>query len=49
MGGKPIIASWVLIVLGTDGLALRLAAGPTGEQMKKMLDAHGVSTDFVLG
>ena len=47
MGGKPMVASWVLRILGIDSLALGLAAGPTGEQMKKMLAAHGVSTDFV--
>lgn len=47
MGGKPMVASWVLRTLGTDSLALGLAAGPTGKQMKKMLDAHGVPTDFV--
>jgi len=47
MGGKPMVAAWVLRVMGIDSLALGLAAGPTGKQMKRMLDLHGVSTDFV--
>ncbi len=47
IGGKPMVASWVLRILGTDSLALGFAAGPTGKQMEKMLDEHGVYTDFV--
>jgi tagatose 6-phosphate kinase len=47
MGGKPMVASWVLRVLGIESLALGFAAGPTGKQMKEMLDLHGVSADLV--
>ncbi len=47
MGGKPMVASWVLRILGIDSLALGLAAGPTGKQMQEMLAGQGVSTDFV--
>jgi 1-phosphofructokinase family hexose kinase len=47
MGGKPLVASWVLRNLGIDSLALGFAAGPTGESMQAMLKAHGVKTDWV--
>jgi len=47
MGGKPTDCSWILGEMGIPSLALGLAAGETGETLKRMLHAKGVTTDFV--
>jgi 1-phosphofructokinase family hexose kinase len=47
LGGKPLVASWVLGILKSESLVLGLAAGPTGRQIKKMLDQRGIRSDFV--
>jgi 1-phosphofructokinase family hexose kinase len=47
MGGKPTDASWILGEMGIPSLALGFAAGATGEQVKAMLHARGVTTDFI--
>ncbi len=47
LGGKPTDASWILGRMGVGSLALGLAAGSVGEKVKAMLEAYGVTTDFV--
>ncbi len=47
LGGKPLVASWVLAILRSESLVLGLAAGPTGRQIKKMLDQRRIRSDFV--
>jgi 1-phosphofructokinase family hexose kinase len=47
MGGKPTDASWILGELGTPSLALGFAAGAMGERVVKLLQARGVTVDFV--
>jgi 1-phosphofructokinase family hexose kinase len=46
MGGKAADVSWILGKLGVPSLALGFAAGPTGQQMERMLRERGVTTDF---
>lgn len=47
MGGKPADASFILGRMGVGSLALGLAAGAVGDKVKSMLEAVGVTTDFV--
>ena len=47
MGGKPADASFILGRMGVGSLALGLAAGAIGDKVKAMLEAVGVTTDFV--
>lgn len=47
MGGKPTDAAWILGRMGVGSLALGLAAGAVGEKVKSMLEALGVTTDFI--
>ncbi|MEP7291905.1 MAG: 1-phosphofructokinase family hexose kinase [Chloroflexota bacterium] len=47
MGGKPTDCSWILGEMGIPSLALGLAAGQTGESLKRMLHEKGVTTDFI--
>ena len=47
MGGKANDAAWILGRLGQPVLALGFAAGRLGERMERMLQEHGVFTDFV--
>lgn len=47
MGGKPTDASWVLGEIGIPSLALGFCAGLTGEVVKRLLHAKGVTTDFI--
>jgi 1-phosphofructokinase len=47
MGGKASDAAWILGNLQVPVLALGFAAGMTGEKMQRMLNARGVTTDFV--
>ncbi len=47
MGGKPTDASFILGRMGVGSLALGLAAGSVGDKVRSMLEAEGVSTDFV--
>ena len=47
MGGKPTDCSWILGEMGIPSLAVGLAAGQTGESLKRMLHEKGVTTDFV--
>jgi len=47
MGGKGTDVSIVLTALGYRSLALGFAAGQTGEQMVRILEAQGVRCDFV--
>ena len=47
MGGKPMVASWVLNVMGIPNLAMGFAAGPTGKEMKALLDGRGIASDLV--
>lgn len=46
-GGKGINVSLVLKNLGIDSSAMGFIAGFTGEEIKKMLDERGISTDFI--
>ncbi len=46
MGGKATDASWVLGELGYANTAMGFAAGATGRQMERMLQARGCRTDF---
>jgi len=46
MGGKTTDAAWILGRLGVPVQALGFAGGFTGEQMERMLNDHGVVTDF---
>ncbi len=47
LGGKPTDASWILGRMGVGSLALGLAAGSVGDKVKDMMEAYGVTTDFV--
>ncbi len=47
LGGKPTDASWILGRMGVGSLALGLAAGSVGDKVKDMMEADGVTTDFV--
>ena len=47
LGGKPTDAAWILGRMGVGSLALGLAAGAVGEKVKSMLEAHGVTADFI--
>lgn len=47
VGGKGINVSRVLNILGINATAYGFAGGENGESMKRMLDAEGVSYDFV--
>ena len=47
LGGKPTDASWILGRMGVPSLALGLAAGSVGDKVKVMMEAYGVTTDFV--
>lgn len=46
-GGKAIDASWVLAELGQECLATGFLAGESGAFLQRMLEGHGVRTDFV--
>lgn len=47
MGGKPACASYVLGTYGIPSYAIGFAAGSMGEKMKGMLNARGVTTEFI--
>ncbi len=47
LGGKPTDAAWILGRMGVGSLALGLAAGAVGEKVRSMLEAYGVTTDFI--
>jgi len=47
MGGKPTDASFILGEIGIASHALGMAAGPLGITASAMLQARGVTTDFV--
>lgn len=47
LGGKPTDASWILGEMGIHSLALGFIAGTIGERIKAILNAQGVTTDFV--
>ncbi len=47
LGGKPTDAAWILGRMGVGSLALGLAAGAVGIKVKTMLEALGVTTDFI--
>ncbi len=47
MGGKPTDASWILGEMRIPRLALGFAAGATGKKVEAMLQARGVTTDFL--
>lgn len=47
MGGKPTDASLILGTNGIPSLALGFAAGTTGQKVEGILQARGVTTDFV--
>src|SRR3990172_5515707 len=47
MGGKATDVSWILGKLGVPNLALGFEAGLPGDQMVEMLQARGVTADFV--
>lgn len=46
-GGKGINVSIVLKNLGIDSTALGFSAGFTGEEIKRLLNQKGISTDFI--
>lgn len=46
-GGKGINVSIVLKNLGIESIVLGFAAGFTGEEIKRQVENHGISTDFV--
>ena len=46
-GGKGVNVSWVLHNLGVESVALGFIAGFTGEEIDRLLRAHGCKTDFV--
>ncbi len=46
-GGKGINVSVVLKNLGIESIALGFAAGFTGTEIKRQVENHGISTDFV--
>ena len=46
-GGKGINVSTVLHNLGIDNIALGFIAGFTGQELKRMAQAQGLSTDFI--
>lgn len=47
MGGKPTDASWILGEVGIPSLALGFAGGATGKKAESLLNARGVTTDFL--
>jgi 1-phosphofructokinase family hexose kinase len=47
MGGKPTDASWILGEVGIPSLALGFAGGATGKKAEALLNARGVTTDFI--
>jgi 1-phosphofructokinase family hexose kinase len=47
MGGKPTDASWILGEVGIPSLALGFAGGATGRKAEALLQARGVSVDFL--
>ena len=47
MGGKPTDAAWILGRMGVGSLALGFAAGAIGKKVTSMLEALGVTTDFI--
>lgn len=47
-GGKGINVSLVLHELGIQNTALGFIAGFTGTALKQKLNAHGITTDFIL-
>lgn len=47
LGGKPTDASWILGENGIPSLALGFAAGAIGKKIETMLQARGVTTDFI--
>ena len=47
LGGKPTDASWILGEMGIPSLALGFAAGAVGKKIESMLQARGVTTDFI--
>ena len=47
MGGKGAVTSWILGQLGVPNTATGLAAGETGRRMAGILEAAGVTTDFL--
>ena len=46
-GGKGINVSVVLINLGIESIAVRFADGFTGREIKRQVENHGISTNFV--
>lgn len=46
-GGKGINVSIVLKNLGFESIALGFTAGFTGQEIKRQVENHGISTDFV--
>lgn len=46
-GGKGINVSWVLHNLGVESTALGFLAGFTGQEIKRQMEATGISTDFI--
>ena len=46
-GGKGINVSTVLCNLGIENIALGFIAGFTGQELKRMAKAQGLSTDFI--
>jgi 1-phosphofructokinase family hexose kinase len=47
MGGKPTDASWIMGEMGIPSLALGFAGGATGKKVESLLNARGVTTDFI--
>lgn len=47
MGGKPADASFILGELGVPSRALGFAAGTIGKKVEALLQARGVTTDFI--
>jgi 1-phosphofructokinase family hexose kinase len=47
MGGKPTDASWILGEVGIPSLALGIAGGATGRKAEALLQARGVTVDFL--
>ncbi len=47
IGGKPTDAAWVLGEMGLPSLALGFAAGMNGQRVEAILQAKGVTTDFI--
>ncbi|MBZ0292641.1 MAG: 1-phosphofructokinase family hexose kinase [Anaerolineae bacterium] len=47
VGGKAIDASWILGEMGLPSLSLGFAAGYEGQVCRQLLEAKGVTTDYV--